>query len=161
MFDQQRDELEPGWHQTRGWSSSRLEGGNGGAVVSAKSEPRPRVLIVDAAAEIVSGLREYLTPKAYEVLGASDGPEALQKVWEARPHAVLLATRLPTMHGLEVLRQIRALDRDVGVIMVAEICDETLGRVALQLGACDYIRKPLNLRYLEMCLWHTVMPRIL
>ena len=160
MFSRHRDGLSSGWIETHGWSPSQL-GKSGRSVVSARGEPRPRVLIVDGEAEIVSGLREFLIPKAYEVLAASDGQEALQKVWQAHPHAVLLASRLPTTNGLEVLRQIRALDRDVGIIMIAEARDETLGRVALQLGACDYIRKPLNLRYLELSLWHTVMLRIL
>jgi DNA-binding response OmpR family regulator len=121
----------------------------------------PRVLVVDDEPEIVSLLQEFLTLKGYTVSTAADGPDALRMVKAERPHVVLLDIRLPTMNGLEVLRQLRTIDREVGVIMVTGVHLEETGRAALQLGARDYLTKPIDLQYLERCLWQTVTEMVL
>ena len=113
----------------------------------------PRVLVVDDEAYAVELLQEFLTAKGYEVLAASDGEEALQKVKEERPHVILLDVRMPRMNGLEVLKRVREMDHEVGVIMVTAVHEEETGRQALQLGAFDYITKPLDFQYLERSLW--------
>ncbi len=113
----------------------------------------PRVLVVDDEAYAVELLQEFLTAKGYEVLAASDGEEALQKVKEERPHLILLDVRMPKMNGLEVLKRVREMDHEVGVIMVTAVHEEETGRQALQLGAFDYITKPLDFQYLERSLW--------
>ncbi len=121
----------------------------------------PRVLIVDDEPEIVEFLREFLQLKGYEVVTAPDGPEALRMVKTERPHAILLDIRLPRMNGLEVLHQLRTIDQEVRVIMITGIPDAEIGQAALHLGATDYIRKPIDLDYLERSLWHTVTPMTL
>ena len=113
----------------------------------------PRVLVVDDEADAVELLREFLAGKGYEVLTASNGEEALQKVKEERPHLILLDVRMPKVNGLEVLKRVREIDKEVGVIMVTAVNEEETGREALQLGAFDYITKPLDLKYLEQSLW--------
>jgi CheY-like chemotaxis protein len=113
----------------------------------------PRVLVVDDEPDAVYLLREFLEAKGYEVLTASDGEEALQKVKEERPHVILLDVRMPGMNGLEVLKRVREIDHEVGVIMVTAVNEEETGRQALQLGAFDYITKPLDFTYLERSLW--------
>ena len=117
----------------------------------------PRVLVVDDEPEAVELLREFLAAKGYEVLTASDGEEALCKVKEERPHLILLDVRMPKMDGLEVLKQIREIDREVGIIMVTAVNEEETGRQALQMGAFDYITKPLDLKYLERVVWYKGM----
>jgi len=116
----------------------------------------PRVLIVDDEPDFVELLREFLTAKGYEVAAASNGEEALRKVKEDRPHLVLLDVRMPRMSGLEVLKQLREIDHEVGVIMVTAVNEEVTGREALKLGAFDYITKPLDLKYLERSLWYKI-----
>jgi len=113
----------------------------------------PRVLVVDDEPDALELLQAFLEAKGYEVLTASDGEEALQKVKEERPHLILLDVRMPKMTGLEVLKRVREIDREVGVIMVTAVNEEETGRQALQMGAFDYIIKPLDLKYLERSLW--------
>jgi DNA-binding response OmpR family regulator len=113
----------------------------------------PRVLVVDDEPDAVELLREFLTAKGYEVAVASDGEMALRLVKEERPHLILLDVRMPKMNGLEVLKRVREIDREVGVIMVTAVNEEETGREALKLGAYDYITKPLDLQYLERSLW--------
>ncbi|MFI5338600.1 MAG: response regulator [Candidatus Methylomirabilales bacterium] len=113
----------------------------------------PRVLVVDDEPAIVDLLREFLAAKGYEVLTASEGEEALRKVKEERPHLILLDVRLPKMGGLEVLKRVREIDHEAGVIMVTAVNEEETGNQALQMGAFDYITKPLDFQYLERSLW--------
>jgi DNA-binding response OmpR family regulator len=120
-----------------------------------------RILIVDDEPDAVELLREFLTGKGYEVSTASDGEEALRKVKAERPHLILLDVRMPRMDGLEVLRQLRQFDQEVGVIVVTAVNEEETGRQALALGAFDYIVKPLNLDYLERSLWYKVTTMLL
>jgi DNA-binding response OmpR family regulator len=113
----------------------------------------PRVLIVDDEPAAVELLSEFLTAKGYQVVTASNGDEALCKVKEERPHLILLDICMPKMSVLEVLRRVREIDQEVGIIMVTALHEEETGRKALTLGAFDYITKPLDLRYLEQSLW--------
>ena len=53
------------------------------------------------------------------------------------------------MDGIEVLRNIRKFDKDVGIIMVTAINDEAAGIEATRLGANDYATKPVDLDHLE------------
>jgi DNA-binding response OmpR family regulator len=116
----------------------------------------PRVLVVDDEPDFIELLREFLTAKGYEVIAASNGEEGLRKVKEERPHLILLDVRMPKMNGLEVLKQVREIDHEVGVIMVTAVNEEETGRQALKLGAFDYITKPLDLKYLERSLWYKI-----
>ncbi len=113
----------------------------------------PRVLVVDDEPVAVELLSAFLVTKGYEVLTAAEGEEALRKVKEERPHVILLDVRMPRMTGLEVLRRVREIDHEVGVIMVTAVTEPETGRQALQMGAFDYITKPLDLQYLERSLW--------
>ena len=119
------------------------------------------MLVVDDEPDAVELLHEFLTGKGYEVITAANGKEALQKLKAERPHLILLDVRMPGMNGLEALRRIREIDREVGVIMVTAVNEEETGREALRLGAFDYIVKPLDLAYLERSLWTKIMTMLL
>ncbi len=116
----------------------------------------PRVLIVDDEPDAVELLKEFLAAKGYDTLTASNGEDALRLVKTERPHLILLDVRMPKMNGLEVLRQVRQIDQEVGVIIVTAVNEEETGRQALKLGAFDYIVKPLDLDYLERSLWYKI-----
>jgi CheY-like chemotaxis protein len=115
-----------------------------------------RILVVDDEPDVVEVLQEFLVGKGYEVLTASDGLEALRKVAEERPHLVLLDIRMPGMNGLDVLRHIREIDQGVGVIMVTAVNESETGRRALQMGAFEYITKPIDFEYLERSVWYKI-----
>jgi DNA-binding response OmpR family regulator len=112
-----------------------------------------KVLVVDDEPQAVELLEEFLTAKGYAVVGASGGEEALRRLKEERPHLMLLDIRMPVMDGLEVLRRAREIDREVGIVMVTAVNEESIGREALRIGAYDYITKPLDFDYLERVLW--------
>ena len=113
-----------------------------------------KVLIVDDEPVIVNLLQKFLTQKGYETITASSGEEALKRVREDSPALVLLDVYMPGKTGIEVLREIKQLQPNLGVIMVTAASDEGIGRRALELGAFDYVSKPFDLEYLEkVVLW--------
>jgi DNA-binding response OmpR family regulator len=108
-----------------------------------------RILIVDDEEDICNTLSDFLTDCGYEVLQATSGEEAIRLVKAARPHLILLDIRMPEMNGLEILRRVRALDQEVGVIMITAFTDITIAQESLKAGASDFVTKPIDLEYLE------------
>jgi DNA-binding response OmpR family regulator len=108
-----------------------------------------KILVVDDEIEACNALKEFLEVKGYEVYTAQDGKTALDQVQELRPQLVLLDMIMPEMHGMEVLQEIKKLDPEIGVIMVTVVTDEAQAKKALELGAYDYITKPVDLNYLD------------
>jgi len=115
-----------------------------------------KVLVVDDDPKAVELLVEFLSTKGYEVLTATSGEEALRRVKEDRPHLVLLDVEMPKMNGMETLRRIREIDPEMGVIMATGVNEEDVGRKALEMGAFDYIVKPLDMKYLEGSLGYKI-----
>jgi len=122
--------------------------------ISIEEDIMARILVVDDEPSAVELLTEFLTAKNHTVIAAVNGEEALRKVKEERPHLIFLDVLMPKMSGIEVLKKIREIDKEVGVIMVTAIHEEEIGRQALKLGAFDFITKPIDLAYLEKSLWH-------
>lgn len=111
-----------------------------------------RILVVDDEPGVCHMLDKFLNKKGHKVYTAFNGEEALAVVKEERPHIVLLDIRMPKMDGIECLKRIKEIDKEVGVIMITADKQEETGRKALGLDAFDYITKPLSLKYLEDCL---------
>jgi DNA-binding response OmpR family regulator len=115
-----------------------------------------RILIVDDEPDAQELLAEFARRKGYTAIVASNGKEAIQLVKEQRPHVVFLDIRMPGMDGLAVLKAIREIDQEAGVIMITAVHEEATGREALRLGAVEFITKPIDFHYLERCVWHTI-----
>ena len=80
---------------------------------------------------------------------ASGGIEALNSIKEQRPDLMLLDVRMEDMNGLDVLEEIMKIDNTIKVIMVTGVEDKESMERAKQLGAVNYIHKPLVLDELE------------
>ena len=111
-----------------------------------------RVLVVDDEIEVCNALKEFLSLKEYEVETALDGPTALKKVEEFKPHIVLLDIIMPGMGGIDVLKEIRNINPKISIIMVSAVVDEELAKIMIKLGAYDYITKPIDFNHLETVL---------
>ncbi|HLY45800.1 MAG TPA: phosphate regulon transcriptional regulator PhoB [Stellaceae bacterium] len=106
----------------------------------------PRVLIVEDEAALVTMLRYNLEREGFAVEEAADGEEALLRIAERRPDAVLLDWMLPLVSGLEVCRQIRRAPatRGLPVIMLTAKGEEGDRIRGLDSGADDYVVKPFS-----------------
>lgn len=103
-----------------------------------------KILIVEDEANIRELLRLYLEREGYTVLEAENGVEGIKKWKSDKPDMLLLDVMLPVMDGWAVCREIRA-ESDVPIIMLTAK-GETADRVSgLEMGADDYIVKPLEM----------------
>lgn len=108
-----------------------------------------RILVVDDEESIVGLLKEFLTSKGYEVDTATNGQTAIAKMKEMRPHIVLLDIIMPGMNGFDTLKEMKKIDPAIAVIMATAVSDEIVANRTIELGAYDYIMKPIDLNYLE------------
>jgi DNA-binding NtrC family response regulator len=108
-----------------------------------------KILVVDDEIEACKALEEFLSLKGHEVHTALDGPTALAKVQEVKPDIVLLDMIMPGMEGTEVLKKIKEFDFDTSVVMVTVVAEQNKAKKTMELGAFDYITKPVDLSYLD------------
>ena len=108
-----------------------------------------KILVVDDEIEACNALEEFLSLKGHEVYTALDGPTALKRVQEVKPDIVLLDIIMPGMGGIDVLKKIKELDFDTSVVMVTVVAEQNKAKKTMELGAFDYITKPVDLNYLE------------
>jgi len=111
-----------------------------------------RILIVDDEIKICNMLENYLINHRLSPVIATSGEEGIEKARTVKPAIVLLDVNLPGMNGLMALRKIKEIDERIGVIMITGVEDEVIAKQAMKLGAFDYILKPIEFEYLEMCL---------
>jgi CheY-like chemotaxis protein len=104
-----------------------------------------KILVIDDDINICDLLRMYLEKEGYEVRTANDGIEAMSAFRAYEPDLVLLDIMLPKKDGWQICREIRE-QSSKPVIMISakgETIDKVLG---LELGADDYIVKPLDMK---------------
>jgi DNA-binding response OmpR family regulator len=108
----------------------------------------PHILLCDDEAGLREMVSEYLARRGFRVSEAGDAMELRAQIERELPAAIVLDIRMPGEDGLSVLRRLRA-ERDIPVIMLSaagEVVDRIVG---LELGADDYLAKPVDLRELE------------
>lgn len=112
------------------------------------SDTQPRILIVDDEPDLRSVLRFGLEAERFEVLEASDGEAGLQLACDALPDLVVLDLMLPRMDGYKVCRALKFDDRyrHIPVIILSARSGETDRRLAMELGADDFVTKPYDMR---------------
>lgn len=106
-----------------------------------------KVLVIDDEPPIRKLLRMGLTTQGYEILEASNGKIALEKLEEG-PALIILDLGLPDVQGHELLRTIRARNEGVPIVVLSSRGDEAGKVQALDLGADDYLTKPFGMEEL-------------
>ena len=121
-----------------------------------------KILIVDDDTSVMTFLNNWLEAKGYrQILSAKTGEEALKIIRKEKDiNLVLLDIRLPGIDGIEVLRRIKKINKDIGVIMITAFADEQAAKAAVKEGAYDYIMKPFDLAYLELSVLTKVINNI-
>ena len=114
-----------------------------------QQKPVCKILTVDDEMGIDSFFYEFFSIRNYEVFNARSGKEAVAIVKKHNPRIVLLDIMMRGMDGIETLKKIKEIDKDIVVIMVTGQKDDDTIKQALESGADDYITKPLSLEYLE------------
>jgi len=103
-----------------------------------------RVLVVDDEKGIREALKQVLEYEGIEVHVCASGAEALRRYAELRPHLVFLDVKMQGMDGLETLRKLREHDTNAQVVMISGHGTIQTAVEATQLGAYDFLEKPLD-----------------
>ena len=114
---------------------------------SLKHSQRSYILIAESDPRLTRYLRANLEEHAYRVQAVSQGLQFLRQLDLEEPNAILLATRLADMSGLELLQRVREFS-PIPVIMLCDDCDEDERVRFFDLGADDLIVKPFGMKEL-------------
>ncbi len=94
-------------------------------------------------------LSDFLSLKGYQTFEAPGGVKGVQMAELLKPDLILLDLKMPEMDGIMVLKKIRSMNNQSAVVMLTGVYDETAARQAIQLGAYEYLTKPVDLSTLE------------
>jgi two-component system chemotaxis response regulator CheY len=103
-----------------------------------------KLLVVDDSSLSRRITRGILERAGHAVTEAADGLTALERYAVDRPDAVLLDVTMAEMNGLEVLRQLRAMDADARVVMATADVQASTRTLAAAGGAVGFVVKPLT-----------------
>jgi len=103
------------------------------------------LLVVDDERPLREGLARYLRGRGFVVNEAADGTQALAALERERYAVVICDILMPGVSGLDVAKQAAASDADLAIVMLTAVNDAASAKAALQLGALEYLLKPMEL----------------
>ena len=106
-------------------------------------------LIVEDDKAILIGLKDDLEFEGYKVSIASNGKEGLKQAMDQEFQLIILDILLPELNGFEVCKKLREAGKDTPILMLTAAKTEEIDKVlGLELGADDYVTKPIGSREL-------------
>lgn len=112
-----------------------------------------KLVIVDDEPAVLNGLRTYVDWKAHgiELIGtADDGDTGLALIKELKPDIVLTDVQMPSMDGIKMAAEVRALLPTAKIVFISGHNDADYLKSALQMHAADYIFKPVSRKELSV-----------
>jgi len=107
-----------------------------------------KILIVDDEVDIASSIQYVLRQEGFQTVLAHDGVKAISLIDAEKPDLIILDLMMPGIDGYEVCRRVRSNDQKTPILMLTARTSEIDTVVGLELGANDYIAKPVRLREL-------------
>lgn len=104
-----------------------------------------RVLLVDDEAEFLETLVKRLKKRRVDVQGVRSGEEALEFIRRQPVDVVVLDVKMPGMDGIQTLKAIKSMDPLVEVIMLTGHASVEVAIQGMELGAFDYLMKPMDI----------------
>lgn len=109
---------------------------------------KKKILVVEDEKKLASIMKLYLEREGYEVHEAFDGEEALDLMYNTEYDLVILDVMMPKVDGWSLLRKIKKMYKNTSVIMTTARGEEEDRIFGLELGADDYMVKPLSMKEL-------------
>lgn len=116
--------------------------------MSAQGTLAKKLLVIEDDRELIDLLTLHLTAEGYQMDAAADGEAGLRAFQAGQYGLVILDWMLPTMSGIDVLREIRTSDTRTPVLMLTARSEEADKVLGLELGCDDYLTKPFSIREL-------------
>jgi DNA-binding NtrC family response regulator len=107
-----------------------------------------KVLIVDDEVALANTLAQRLQMRDLKVRTVYDGEQALSKLKIDKPDVIVLDLRMPGMHGMEVLQEIKKACPDIQVIILTGHGTDKDEEEAKRLGGFDFLNKPVDIETL-------------
>jgi DNA-binding response OmpR family regulator len=106
-------------------------------------EKKTKILIVEDEEILLTALSEELKQEGFEVVGAKDGVEGVEKALSAKPDLILLDLVMPRLDGIGALKQMKdhPESKEIPVVILTNLSDYDKISDALSLGAMDYLVK--------------------
>jgi len=102
------------------------------------------ILIADDDPAILEVFPDVIKEQKYKILTANSGKKTIAEVTEEKPQVILLDIKMPDIDGIEVLRRIKKIDKDIPIIMTTAYGSMDSVIQAMRLGAYDYLNKPFD-----------------
>ena len=113
------------------------------------SEGAERVLIEDDEPSMRTALMESVRRLGYEVQGAVDGADALERVTRFRPWLVITDLKMPRITGLDLIKDIKARAPQTVIVLMTAYGTVETAVDAMKFGASDYLLKPFSVDQLR------------
>ena len=102
------------------------------------------ILVIDDDEFMLSTTHDILKSAGFNVITTADGPQGIEIYSRRKPMAVILDLGLPSMDGLQVLKQIRQVDPQAKVIVVTGYPSDAAESTARMMGAAGFLPKPFS-----------------
>jgi two-component system sensor histidine kinase/response regulator len=108
--------------------------------------PKPRILVVDDVVQNLQVVGTMLRHEGYEIMPASSGSQALERMQVRAPDLILLDLMMPEMDGLQVCRRIKTDPRTEQIPIIFLTASNEMEHLVrgFEAGAVDYVTKPFN-----------------
>lgn len=117
------------------------------------------ILIVDDDADSSELLKTFIEQSGHQVIQAFTAADGLKELASKKPDAVFLDIVLPDANGLDILKQIKARDKETPIVMVTGFKDADNVVRAFRQGAFDCLLKPYNYDYLKTDILGKIIPK--
>ena len=104
-----------------------------------------KVLLVDDERELLQAMSERLQMRNFSIAAVDNGEEALSYISKGEPEVMILDLRMPGIGGMEVLRRVKKNHPGVEVIILTGHGTEKDEALARELGAADFLEKPVEI----------------
>lgn len=118
-------------------------------MVHAAHPTKKSILIVDDEIHVRDGLAEILQQEGFYVETACDGKEAISLSVNKKFDLMISDIKMPEIDGLQLLNEIQKVNPQIRVIMVTAFGDVQTYLKSMQLGAHEYINKPIRIQELK------------
>ena len=107
-----------------------------------------RRLLADDEVNFGYAICEFLKMSGYDLTFVNDGRTALEQYSIFHPDICLFDVNMPEIDGFELARRIRTMDKNIPIIFITSISDDSSVANGFEIGCSDYLKKPFGLREL-------------
>ncbi len=109
-----------------------------------------KILVVDDEEMAIKMIELQLKRENYEVLTSTDGREAIDIIKNEQPDVVISDIMMPYMSGLELLEIVKTENKKIPVILISSLDEVEVIQTSVDMGADDFIIKPINMEELSL-----------